>query len=93
MITCILVIWHISQAPRICPGYQTGTYNISIYTSNDESIVHQFGPIEYSQEHGNEQKLVVKEVRNGFILGENYGINVTAESIGVFRFRTTSFGK
>jgi hypothetical protein len=81
-----------SQAPRICPGYQVGTCNITIYTSNHESIIHQLGPIEYTQEDVHEQELIPMEFRNGFILGEHYGISVTAESSGFLRSRTTVFG-
>ena len=79
----------ISQTPRICPNYQTGTYNITIYYINDnESIVHQFGPIEFTQG----QELIVEEVKNGFFLGEHYGINITAQSFGIVRFQATVFG-
>lgn len=55
--------------------------------------MHQFGPIEYTQENENEQTLVVKEVKDGFIFGGHYDVSVSAESLGIIRSKSGEFGE
>ena len=82
------------QAPNICPGYQTGTINISIYDSdNNDNLVHRFGLTEYTQQNLDEPKLIIEELRSELIQGRHYKVEVTVESIGMLRFKQKSFCK
>ena len=81
-----------AQAPRICVGYQSGTYNITIY-DDQHVIVDQFGPKKYTQKNSSEQLLVVKGLRSDFVIGRQYEVQVTVESLGIFHSRRKHFSK
>lgn len=49
--------------------------------------------MEYTQENENEQKLVVKEVKDGFIFGGHYEVSVSAESFGIICSKSGVFGE
>jgi hypothetical protein len=76
----------------ICTGYQTGTYNMSIYDS-DGAIVDHFGPMKYTQQNNSERVLVFKRLRSGLMLGNQYEVDVTVESLGMVRSRRKNFSK
>ena len=63
----------------MCPRYQVGIYNITVYDDNNH-IVHYFVPTEYTQNNIQEQELIVKEIRSGMIVGRHYVVKVTVES-------------
>ena len=81
-----------TQAPRICPGYQTGTYNITLFDDKD-LVFDQFGPTKYTQENSNGQVLIVRGAWSGIELGNQYEVEVTVESVGVFRSKRKNFSK
>ena len=81
------------QFPRICPGYQIGVYNITIYDNNNGDIIHSFRPMELMQKNTEEQALITKEVKSGLTLGRQYVAEVTVESIGMVRNQNKTFGK
>lgn len=54
--------------------------------------MHHFGPTEYTQENENEH-LVVKEVKDGFVFGGHYEVSVSAESFGIFHSKSAVFGE
>ena len=76
----------------MCAGYQTGTYSITMY-GNNGAVVDHFGPIKYTQENNSEQMLIVKGLRPDLILGSQYEVEVTVESLGIFRSRRKNFSK
>ena len=80
------------QAPTICPGYQTGSYNITIYGGYG-NVVKIFTQTEYTQETEEKPVLIVKGVRSGLILNEQYTIAVTVESLGVYHHQRKNFSK
>lgn len=80
------------QAPSICPGYQTGFYNITIYDDHG-NVVEIFGQTEYIQEREEEPVLIVKGVRSGLILNQQYTLAITVESLGVYRHQRKTFSK
>ena len=82
----------LTQAPRICAGYQRGTYNITIYDDNGVIFDH-FGPTKYTQENSRERILIVKGLRSGLTLGSQYEVEVTVESLGIFRSQRKNFSK
>ena len=77
----------------MCPGYQTGTYSITILNNNSADIVHDFGTTEFQQHVKNERELITKELRTGLNVNEMYTVTVTVESIGVTHFRQKFFCK
>lgn len=80
------------QAPTICPGYQKGTHNVTIYDGNG-SLVHQFDSIEYTQEDNGEKSHIVKEMTSGLVYSKNYTVEVMTSSLGVMRSKRDSFCK
>lgn len=80
------------QAPTICPGYQTGFYNITVYDGYG-NVVKIFSQTEYTQETEEEPVLIVKGVRSGLILNEQYIVAVTVESLGVYHHQRKNFSK
>ena len=76
----------------MCAGYQTGTYSITMY-GNNGAVVDHFGPIKYTQENNSEQMLIVKGLRPDLILGSQYEVEVTVESLGIFRSQRKNFSK
>ena len=81
-----------AQGPKICAGYQTGTYNITIY-DNDGSVVYHFGPMKYTQQNNSERVLVVKGLKADLMPGSQYEVEVTVESLGMLRSRRKNFSK
>ena len=81
-----------NQVPRICPGYQSGSYSIVI-SDNDGSPIHTFEPLEYTQERENETTLIVREIKTGLNFSEHYKIEVAAMSMGIQRSRRKTFSK
>ena len=80
------------QPPRICRGYQTGMYNITI-SDNDGNQVYRFGSVEYRQSTDDRGGLVVKEVKSGLIYGKNYTLEVIASSLGTTTTKRQNFCK
>ena len=85
------------QAPRVCPGYQIGSYNISIYAKNtldnSSSLIYHFGPADYTQVNVDERTLLAHELRSGIYQGSHYEVEVTVESYSMIRTRRKSFCK
>ena len=85
------------QAPRVCPGYQIGSYNISIYATNtldnSSSLIYHFGPADYTQVNVDERTLLAHELRSGINQGSHYEVEVTVESYSMIRSRRKSFCK
>ena len=69
------------------------TYNITVYKSLDNSVVHHFGPTQYIQQKNNEHALIVKELRTGLNVSEDYEVVVVTESVGSLRSKRKPFGK
>lgn len=82
----------LTQAPAICAGYQTGTYNLTIF-DNSSVVVDHFGPMKYTQENNSERTLVVKVLRSSLMPGSQYEVEVTVESLGIFRSQRKSVSK
>ena len=80
------------QAPRVCPGYQTGSYNITIYDSYG-NVVKIFSQTDYTQVREEEPVLIVKGVRSGLSLNQQYILAVTVESLGVHHHQRKNFSK
>ena len=79
------------QVPNMCPRYQVGIYNITIYDDNNHNIIHYFVPTEYTQNNLQEQELIVKEVKSGLIVGGYYIVEVTVETGGVVHSQNKTF--
>ena len=77
----------------MCTGYQTGTYNITIFSNDGMDIVHDFGTTEFQQHIEDEREVIAKELRTGLNVSEMYTVTVTVESIGQSHFREKSFCK
>ena len=75
---------HTLQVPRICPYYQTGYYNITIYDIMNDSIILHVGPMEYSQINKSKQTL---EFGTELDSDKYYTVEVIAESIGVVQVK------
>lgn len=90
----MLPVLHINycQAPRICAGYQSATYNITI-CNNQHVIVDQFGPTKYTQQNSSERIFITKELKSGLEIGKQYEVQVTVESLGVLRCCKKLFSK
>ena len=89
-----IIIYNVSllQAPTICPGYQTGSYYITIYDGYG-NVVKIFSQTEYTQETEEEPVLIVKGVRSGLITNQQYTLAVTVESLRIYRHQTKNFSK
>lgn len=81
------------KAPKICPEYQDGSYNITVYSNESDNLteLHHFGPTKYTQRNENEQELVVKEVKDGFIFRGHYEVSVSAEIFGIIQSKSKVF--
>ena len=79
------------ETPAMCPVYQTGSYNITVYDSADH-LLKSFGPEVYIQENEETKTLTVNNLRIFLTQGQlYYEIIVTTESIGASISNTTSF--
>lgn len=76
----------------MCPRYQVGIYNITIYDDINHNIIHHFVPTEYTQKNIQEQELIVRGVKSGLIVGGHYIVEVMVESGGVIRSQNKTFG-
>ena len=57
------------------------------------SLIHTFGPTEYTQESEEEQTLIVNEIKTGLTLGGQYEVEVTVTSMGISHSKRETFGK
>lgn len=74
----------------MCPVYQTGSYNITVYDSADH-LLNFFGPEVYTQENEENKTLVEKDLQVFLTQGQLYKVTVTSESIGTSISNTTTF--
>ena len=82
------------QAPNICPGYQRGMYEISIYSDDGSgSLVHSFPPTLHSRENDEDEATIAKEMRTGLTYGVNYTVEVVHATLGIVHTKTKGFGK
>ena len=81
------------QAPSICPGYQTGIYNITVYDDAYSAAIIDFGPTKYTQESEEEHALIVKEVKSGMSLGGLYIVEVSVESFNSYCLKRKTISK
>lgn len=77
------------QAPKLCPLYQTGTYNISVYDKTYH-LIQQVGPTEYTQVNEEEQTLIVHQIQSSF---QYYAFEVTTSSVGITHTLRRTFGE
>ena len=77
----------------MCPGYQTGIYNVTILSNDGTDIVHDFGTTEFQQHVEDEREVIAKELRTGLNISEMYTASITVDSIGQTHIREKIFCK
>ena len=81
------------QAPKICPGYQTGTFFIIIYDDTTHLLT-QLGPLVYEQANEDEQILITKEVQiDSLSFSQYYEVKVIVERNRVLNPNKTRLGR
>lgn len=76
------------QAPSICPSYQVGTYNVSVYDNHQP--IYFVGPNNYTQESIEEPIVIMKEIEAG---RQHYQYKITISSEGITHTKMGTIGE